>query len=235
MLGQVKYLVTLSMLVFLSGCYLTQPKPDDPLYAPIAPEKMRPPPTTEGGIYQSGYSLSLFDDNVARRIGDVLTVVLIEETQASKDATSSLKKKTKEKMDNPTILGGTADFNGPNALSADGRNSLALDIKSDATFDGGGSSKQKNKITGTISVTVSDVLPNGNLVVRGEKWMTLNQGEEFVRLTGIVRPADISSDNSVLSTRVANARIAYSGRGQLADSNLMGWLGKFFISGLWLF
>jgi flagellar L-ring protein FlgH len=84
-------------------------------------------------------------------------------------------------------------------------------------------------------VTVADVLPNGNLVVRGEKWLTLNQGDEYIQISGIVRPIDIRTDNTVLSGLVADARITYSGKGMVADSNKMGWLSRFFASAIWPF
>jgi len=90
-------------------------------------------------------------------------------------------------------------------------------------------------LAGNISVVVSEVLPNGNLVVRGEKWMTLNQGDEFIRITGIVRPQDIDPDNTVSSYLVANARIGYGGTGPVADANVLGWLTRFFISAVFPF
>ncbi|MCE7616813.1 flagellar basal body L-ring protein FlgH, partial [Vibrio fluvialis] len=96
--------------------------------------------------------------------------------------------------------------------------------------DGSASSSQGNKLEGAITVTVSEVLPNGVIRIRGEKWIRLNQGDEFIRLTGIVRVDDISRNNQVSSQRIGDARITYSGRGALADSNASGWLTQFFNS-----
>ena len=92
-----------------------------------------------------------------------------------------------------------------------------------------------NSLSGNITVTVHDVLPNGVLMVKGEKWLTLNQGDEYIRISGMVRPQDIGSDNTVESTKLADARIAYSGTGSVNDSNVMGWMSRFFIGAIWPF
>src|SRR5690606_1207428 len=99
---------------------------------------------------------------------------------------------------------------------------LNTNIRSDREFTGEAEADQSNRLNGNISVTVVDIYPNGTLVIRGEKWMTLNRGEEFIRLSGLVRPDDVTPENTVLSTRIANARITYSGTGELADSQQMG-------------
>ena len=90
-------------------------------------------------------------------------------------------------------------------------------------------------MNGSITVTVAEVLPNGNMIVRGEKWLTLNQGEEYIQISGIVRPQDVRTDNTIFSTLVADARIAYSGKGMLANANSPGWLARFFNSPIWPF
>ena len=103
-------------------------------------------------------------------------------------------------------------------------------LSGSSSFDGKGSSSQSNSLAGDITVTVVDRLPNGNLVISGEKWVTLNQGQEFIRLSGIIRPDDIEPDNSLLSTRIANAQITYSSKGVLAAANKMGLISRFFNS-----
>ncbi|HKK03898.1 MAG TPA: flagellar basal body L-ring protein FlgH, partial [Gammaproteobacteria bacterium] len=103
------------------------------------------------------------------------------------------------------------------------------------SFDGEGDAAQSNQLEGSITVTVSEVLPNGNLVIQGEKWVKINQGQEYIRLRGIVRPVDIGPDNTVLSTQVADAQLAYGGTGVVAQSNSPGWLTRFFNSPLWPF
>jgi len=100
-------------------------------------------------------------------------------------------------------------------------------------FDGKASSDQSNSLSGSISVTVSEVLPNGILRIQGEKWLRLNQGDEYIRLTGLVRPQDIGTDNTIPSSKVADARIAYGGTGDFDDVNRQGWLSRFFNSEWW--
>ena len=103
-------------------------------------------------------------------------------------------------------------------------------IKADRDFDGGATSSQQNTLAGAITVTVAEVMPNGVLGIRGEKWIRLNQGDEYIRLGGMVRVEDIDQSNRISSQRIADARITYAGRGALADSNQMGWLSRFFSS-----
>jgi flagellar L-ring protein precursor FlgH len=179
------------------------------------------PVAKDGSIYHDMQNMELFSDARAHRVGDILTVTLVEATQASKKSSTSTSKTDKTAIDAPTILG--------QSLSIGGK---AADITTNAgrSFDGDGSSSQSNQLTGQITVTVAQRLTNGNLLVRGEKWLTINQGQELVRISGIVRVQDIAQDNSVASTRVADARITYSGRGTLADANTQGWLSRFFSS-----
>jgi flagellar L-ring protein precursor FlgH len=103
-------------------------------------------------------------------------------------------------------------------------------LSGDRAFDGAGSSSQSNSLRGDITVTVVERYPNGNLLIRGEKWVTLNQGKEFIRLSGIVRPYDIEPDNSLLSSKVADAQITYSSKGVMAAANRMGLVSRFFHS-----
>jgi flagellar L-ring protein precursor FlgH len=154
-------------------------------------------------------------------VGDILTIVLQESTQASKKATTSTSKTDKTDIGVPTLLGKALSFNG---------NPASIGLSGDRGFTGDGSSSQSNQLSGQITVTVAQRLSNGNLVVRGEKWLTINQGQELIRISGIVRPQDINPDNSIASSRVADARIAYTGRGSLADANTQGWLSRFFSS-----
>ena len=149
---------------------------------------------------------------------------LAERTQASKSASTDATKDTKMDTGTPILLGGTVTSNGNEILNNE--------WETNQEFDGKGSSSQSNRLDGNITVTVADVLPNGNLVVRGEKWLTLNQGEEYVQIAGIVRPADIAADNSVPSFKVADARITYSGNGVIPDANRPGFLARFFMK-LW--
>ncbi len=176
----------------------------------------------DGAIYHAGHDLPLFENSVARRVGDVLTITLAEKTRASKSATTNTSKKTKADLPGPTLAGAPVTANGIEILDA------ALDHSS--TFEGSGDSAQSNQLSGSITVTVARRLPNGNLLVRGQKWMTLNQGREYVRIQGIVRPVDIAPDNSVPSYRVADAQIEYGSQGVLAAANSKSLLARFFDS-----
>lgn len=205
----------------LAGCATMGPSADDGQWAATAPVQPQAAPVADGSIYHDASNMELFADPRAHRVGDILTIVLQESTQASKKATTSTSKKDKTSLDAPTILGQGVTLNG---------NPASIGLSGDRSFAGDGSSSQSNQLSGQITVTVAQRLSNGNLVVRGEKWLTINQGQEMVRISGIVRPQDINPDNSVSSSRVADARIAYTGRGSLADANTQGWLSRFFNS-----
>ena len=212
--------------LWLSACATTG-APYDPKFSAVSPVIDVAPKPDNGAIYQAGYGVTLFEDQRARRVGDILTINLIEKTNASKSASTSTAKSQDLDTGLPTILGLPVTWGGQEIL-----NNTA---SSSRDFDGEGSSSQSNSLSGSITVTVSQVLANGNLHVRGEKLLTINQGDEFVQFSGIVRSEDISPDNTVLSTKVANTQVVYSGRGAIADSNKMGWLGRFFNSVLWPF
>ncbi|MGD8339315.1 MAG: flagellar basal body L-ring protein FlgH [Gammaproteobacteria bacterium] len=212
------YLIALGSAV-LAGC-ATAPETVTEEYAPRTPIPAPQDARTSGAIYNPTFGFSLFDDQRARSVGDVLTIRLIEETQASKTASTDTNRATSVDTGSPVIFG--------RSITDDGLDLLNSNIESSQSFEGSASSSQSNQLIGDITVTVYDVLVNGNLIVRGEKWLTLNQGEEYIRISGIVRPSDISPDNSVESWRLADARITYSGKGSLANSNRGGWLTRFF-------
>lgn len=219
----------LAALGLLGGCAQVAPPPPD-TYRPTMPQAYTSSEPVGGSIYQAGRDVRLFSDVKANRIGDVLTVVLEEKTVASKSAKTSTDKSTEFDIENPVILGGVPSFDLPGILlnTPNGKNDLSANLSAERNFEGQGDSSQSNSLNGNITVTIADVLPNGNLVVRGEKWLTLNQGEEFIQISGIVRPQDVSTSNTVLSTQLADARITYAGKGALAESNRMGWLARFF-------
>jgi len=171
--------------------------------------------------------MTLFEDLKARRVGDILTVLLVEKTDAKKSASTATGRDTEVTIPEPTLFGGKVTLGGRDIL----KNSLSSENK----FDGSGDSQQSNELDGNITVTVAKVLPNGNLLVQGEKWISINQGKEYIRLQGIVRPIDIRTDNTVLSTQVGNILIDYGGTGTLANSNRKGWLAEFFTHVLWPF
>ena len=214
-----KCLIVFLVLV-LSAC--ATPKRGDVEYAPVKPVSQTGPIQHADSIYQSGSAWLLLEDIKPRRVGDMLTVTLAEKTDAKKSADTATKKATDSSIAAASIMGAP--------LTANGRDLLATDLSSAYDFSGEGESNQSNSLSGSVTVTVVEVLVNGNLVVQGEKWIHINQGEEYIRLRGIVRPSDISPDNTISSERVANAEIQYSGEGTTANTNEQGWLAKFFNS-----
>ncbi|WP_432471958.1 flagellar basal body L-ring protein FlgH [Amphritea sp. HPY] len=220
-------ILIIGTLLALTGCVNTPPKPDNPHFAPIRPQALQAPREVTGSIYNAATSNNLYGDGRAHRVGDILTIVLQESTQSSKQNKTSVDKENTQTLSAPTLFGQGVDVFG-RPLSA----SLPT---STTEFEGEGKSDMSNSLNGNITVTVHDVLPNGLLIVKGEKWLTLNQGDEYIRVSGMVRPQDISSANTVASTQLADARITYSGTGAVHDSNAMGWLAKFFVGPLWPF
>lgn len=207
----------------LSGCARSfgDVRPYAPMQ-PIAPVMAVQAPATGGAIYRAGPGLNLYGDRRARDVGDLLTINLIENTTAQTSATTAIDKESEITMAAPNIAGAPLTYSGRDLLSAS--------VNGQRGFNGNGRSAQSNRLQGSLTVTVIQRLPNGNLVVQGQKNMRLNQGDELVQIQGVVRAADINPDNSIPSSKVADARIAYGGRGAIAQSNSMGWLGRFFNS-----
>ncbi len=224
------------ILSMLTGCS-SAPK-HDPEFAPSLPivnyRQEQDEELVTGGIYKAGQEIILFEDLKARRIGDTITITLQERTNATKSANTDSARTQETTIENPTLLGSSPLFNAPGFLPlvSNTDNTLSTDFSSDHSFSGSGTSNQSNSLTGDITVTVSDVLANGNLVVRGEKRLNFNEGNEYIKIAGIVRRYDIGPDNTLASTKLADATIIYSGDGTIADSNRMGWLARFFI-GKW--
>ncbi|MBK1694281.1 flagellar basal body L-ring protein [Chromatium weissei] len=221
--------ILLLVMLELTACSsFTPPQPgDSPNYRPTPPQPPLAATANRGAIFQAAHSQGLFEDYKARRVGDLVQVQLAEKTNAKKSTATSTAKTSDMSMDvsSPTILGRNVI---PGALPL-----LGAAGSGDRTFDGSGDSSQSNQLSGEITVTVAEVLPNGNLVVQGEKWLGINQGNEFVRLRGIIRPVDISATNTVQSTQVANAELYYGGTGAVQDSNVQGWLSRFFNHPFW--
>lgn len=219
-----KRLISLILLSQLAGCasILNPPPSRDPAYASARPEDISVAPQNPGSIYQSNTSIFLFEDVRARRVGDTLTVKLVETTNAKKKADTSADRSGKTTVQAPVLMGQQA----AQLLGYELKSSL----EATTNFAGSGSADQSNALSGNVTVTVVEVLPNGNLRVQGEKRVGLNQGNEYIKLSGIVRPVDIDSVNTVESTKVADATMVYNGDGVLADANRMGWLQRFFTS-----
>jgi flagellar L-ring protein precursor FlgH len=205
----------------LAGCGLLPAKAHKP--EPVVARVLPPPtPRTDGAIYQAGQQMELFADLKARRVGDILTIKLNEVTAASKSAVTKTKKATAVANTGPTLFGKTITTKGVPIMNTS--------MNGSDSFDGEGASTQSNSLAGSLTVTVTDVQANGNLVVQGDKTLKLNQGDEYVHIAGVIRPADIATDNTVTSDRIADAHISYSGKGVVDSSNRVGWLARFFNS-----
>ncbi len=213
-----------AVAALLGGCVIAGDVRPYPTMAPIQPIMPPQAQPTAGAIYAAGPTLQLYSDRRARDVGDLLTITLLENTTAQTSANTATNKESNLSLGTPSILGAPVTLGGKDILSAT--------AKGARDFTGKGNSAQSNRLQGSVTVTVVQRLPNGNLVVQGQKNLRLNQGDELVQVQGIVRPADIAQDNSIPSSRVAEARIVYGGRGPVAQSNAMGWLSRFFNSGL---
>lgn len=224
---RLKLLILQLAVLWLAGCTIGPPaQPDDPAWAPIIPVTQPIEPAYAGAIYQEATAVSLFEDRRAHRVGDILIVVLSEKTSTNKKAETDVKKDNEIVFNQGMLLGNTP---------SQGDNSFETNLNQEREFESEAESAQSNNLMGTIAVTVSAILPNGLMEVRGEKWMTLNNGEEFIRVRGLVRPHDVAPDNTILSTRLADSRITYSGTGDFANSNKQGWLSRFFNTEYWPF
>jgi flagellar L-ring protein precursor FlgH len=212
-------LVQLTLLAALGGCGLVpkQPITQQPMTAlpPLPPSVQSP-----GSIYNPGYAgRPLFEDQRPRNVGDILTIVIQENVNATKSSGAGVNRNGTTNFDVPTA-GFLAGLFGKVNLSANGANK----------FSATGGANASNTFSGVITVTVTGVLPNGNLMVSGEKQMLINQGNEFVRFSGVVNPNTISNLNAVYSTQVADAKIEYSAKGYIDESENMGFLQRFFLN-----
>lgn len=181
------------------------------------PYQAPPAPPADGAIFHAaaGYA-PLTSGARAAQVGDILTIILVERTQATKSNSAS--------TDRSGNVGITPPTSGPLKFLK----STSLTASGGGKFDGKGDAEQSNQLNGAISVTVAAVYPNGTMLVRGEKNLTLNRGDEQIRISGLVRTADIDLDNTVPSTRVADAKITYAGTGEIARASRQGWLSHFF-------
>ncbi|OAJ94108.1 flagellar basal body L-ring protein FlgH [Vibrio bivalvicida] len=198
----------------------SDPVSGDPAWAPIHPKHQPEHYAAEtGSLFNTASTNSLYDDSKPRGLGDIITVTLDESTKAAKSSDADLSKNNDASMD-PLEVGGQqlniGDYN------------FSYNLSNDNKFKGSAAANQSNSISGSITVEVIEVLANGNLVIRGEKWLTLNTGDEYIRLSGTIRPDDIKYDNTIASNRISNARIQYSGTGTQQDMQEPGFLARFF-------
>ncbi len=224
-----RYLMLAGFLL-LTGCASTNQQPpvrDSAYFAPVEPEQPDDMVVPTGSLFQKVQANSLYSDAKARRVGDIITVNLQENTSASKKAKNEYENDTSNTVNPITGFGGL-----PLKI---GSQPIQFGLSANNAYSGDSKADQSNSLNGSISVNVLRVYPNGNLLIRGEKWIDLNTGSEYIRLTGIIRQEDIGSDNTIVSTKVANARIEYSGTGAFHKGQQPGWLSKFFASDWWPF
>ena len=220
-----KFMGTALLTQVLAGCSTYVSQLEGQAFEPVDPAvNLASEQPSNGAIFRSGQSGLFATDQRARRVGDILTVTFNEIFAATKAQTAASSKADAFAVTLPTGL--------PNILTGGfdkdaGGNGAGLTAGTNRTFSGAGNAAQSNSFTGSLAVTVTRVFPNGNMEVAGQKEITLNNGNEYVRVKGIVRPEDISATNIVSSTRLADAQIRYTGSGHLADASKPGWLSQF--------
>jgi flagellar L-ring protein precursor FlgH len=215
-------LLLITLCCTLVGCATLAPPPTvdvaEPTYVRAAAQPQ--PVVANGSIFQSASYRPLFEDHRARLVGDTLTVVIVEKISASQKSTSSVDK-SGQVQGSISALPGIA----PNSF---GRAGVAG--SSSNTFSGKGATESSNDFSGTITAVVTELLPNGHLVVAGEKQIGVNASVDVLRFSGQVDPRAIQPGNSVPSAQIANVRIEQRGRGQQADAQWIGWLARFFLN-----
>lgn len=214
-----KRLALLALVFAVAGCTTVPPTN---VHQPMT---ARPSPRMEmaggnGSIYQSGYSRPLFEDRRARFVGDTITIRIAESTSASAKSNNKVDKSNTQKAS----VSAMNNLPGKSLLNTD------LNASSSTAFSGKGEAANNNAFNGSITVTVIDVLPNGNLLVSGEKQLAIGNEQEFVRISGVVNPSFVDFSNSVESSQVADARIEYKSAGQISEGQVMGWLARFFLN-----
>ncbi len=225
-----KTVIALLIASTLTAC-VSHPSLEHPDYLVPEYEPLAVPASEERGssLYSPYTEVALFEDVKGYRRGDIINVLLAERTSAQKSSGTNVSKSNEATIENPTLGGEQRDTLG----SFRGYDwNFGFGLSSEQAFTGASGSNQSNTLSGSIAVTVVEELPRGNLLVQGEKWISLNEGHEFIRVRGIIRRSDIAQNNTVLSTQIADARIAYGGSGVTKDANRMGWLSRFFNSAI---
>lgn len=215
-------ILMLAAALAAAGCSSIYGTPATAVHQPmtIRPEPRPQTPPATGSIYQAAYARPLFEDRRARLIGDVLTINLSERTNAQKSSNASANRES-------SIAAGLTSLA---KVPLAGLAGLNIEAENTTDFAGEGAAAANNLFTGTITVTVIEVYPNGNLLVSGEKQIAINQGQEYIRFSGVVNPSNVTTTNTVQSTQVADARIEYKGSGYMDEAQTMGWLMRFFLT-----
>lgn len=204
----------------LAGCVTTAPSTAVHQPMTIRPEARNVAPPANGTIYNAATARPLFEDRRARLVGDTLVINIVEKTSAAKKSDTKADRTHETSASLPTVQG----------LPFKTFQGTTLEAAHETKFEGSGENSSSNNFSGSLAVTVIEVYPNGNLLVSGEKQIGLKDGEEFIRFSGVVNPNTITASNTVQSTQVADARIEYKANGFLDSAQVMGWLGRFFLS-----
>lgn len=220
MLRTARLFFAVPLAAVLAGCFTMQPKVDVADTAPVRPPVVQPPAINNGAIFQGASYRPLFEDHRARLVGDTITVQIVEKVAASQKSTSTVDK-------SGSVNAGISalPFFNPNSFRR-----ASATASSEQSYEGKGTTESANTFSGTITATVVDVLPNGHLVITGEKQIGVNQHVDVLRFSGQVDPRAIQPGNSVLSAQIANVRIEQRGRGAQAEAQQVGWLGRFFLN-----
>ncbi len=218
MMKPLALLLSATALLAASPALAKKDKAPDLAYAPTYPVAAQTAAPANGGIFQAanGYA-PLTSGSRAAQVGDIITIQLVESTQASKSTAANTKREGEIGL-TPPSTGLFSKLFSPSDIGASGTQG----------FKGSGAASQSNSLSGEITVTVAQLYPNGVMLVKGQKALTLNRGDEFIQISGLVRQADVTPDNRVPSTRVADARITYTGKGEIARASRQGWLSRFF-------
>jgi flagellar L-ring protein precursor FlgH len=217
---QLRGLLTPLAAFALAGCSFIGPRVEVADTSPARAIAAPAPPQANGSIFQSATYRPLFEDHRARLVGDTLTVQIVEKVAATQKSTSSVDK-------TGTLSGGVTAIPGirPAAFAR-----ATVDGTSSNSFEGKGTTENSNDFSGTITVVVRDVLPNGHLVITGEKQIGVNMNVDVLRFSGLVDPRAIQPGNSVPSASIANVRLEQRGRGAQAEAQAAGWLSRVFLS-----
>ncbi|MEW6206484.1 MAG: flagellar basal body L-ring protein FlgH [Pseudomonadota bacterium] len=217
--------LTAAFSITLGACSTFAPKVDMPSQTTVPQPVPQPAQVAmaapTGSLYSTATYRPLFEDQRARFLGDTLTIQIVEQINAAQTNSMSASRSDSASIDVPLIQGffGSRDLRAINGSAS-----------SDKDFSGEGSSRAANTLTGSITVTVANVLPNGNLQVVGEKQIGTNREVEYLKFSGVVNPITVLPGNVVPSTKVADARIEYRGKGALDSATAMGWLSRFFLT-----
>lgn len=186
-----------------------------------------PAPKTEGSLYSDDLQPNLFSDLRAANIGDIVTINIVETSKASKNSQTQLDRKNEVDATISALLG-FENYNHPiiNDIAPGFNLGTGIDAKYESKFKGTGKTSRNETMTAQISARVIQKLPNGNLVIRGSREITVNYEKQYITIQGVVRPQDISPDNTILSTYIADAKIDYTGKGDVTNQQRKGWLSR---------